>query len=86
MSLSMINQKLVLTRQKKVLYHCTEEPRISGVAIIDCVFCNVIGGWKILRRKQLMLMTWDYIFEIVLKFERLTNWYTAQQLMRPGIG
>ena len=56
MSLSMINQKLVLTRQKKVLYHCTEEPRISGVAITDCVFCNVIGGWKILRRKQSMLM------------------------------
>ena len=22
----------------------------------DCVFCNVIGGWKFLRRKQSMLI------------------------------
>ena len=40
----------------KVLCHCTEEPRISGIATTDCVFCNVIGGWKILCGKQSTLM------------------------------
>ena len=41
---------------QKRLCHRAEVAKISVVATTDCVFCNVIGGGKILHRKQSMLM------------------------------
>ena len=39
-----------------MLCHRAEVAKDSSIATTDCVFCNVIGGWKILHRKQLVLM------------------------------
>jgi len=33
-----------------------KQTRLSSVASTDCVFCNVIGSWKFLARKQTALM------------------------------
>ena len=33
-----------------------KQTRLSSVASTDCVFCNVIGSWKFLARKQKALM------------------------------
>ena len=40
----------------KVLCHCAEAAESFWYCNHDCVFCNVIGGWKILCGKQSTLM------------------------------
>ena len=39
-----------------MLCHRAEVAKNSSIATTDCVFCNVIGSWKILHRKQSVLM------------------------------
>ena len=41
---------------KKVLCHCGEVTKNFRCCTTDCAFYTVIGGWKILRRKQPTLM------------------------------
>ena len=43
-------------RPKKVLCHRVEVVKNFRCCTTDCVFCNVIGGCKIVRQKQSTLM------------------------------